>query len=94
MRANRAEELAQIDPNPDRVQAGTLQIKLCRDYENAVKTQEPATTAAAQGLVNAINAGGRGRSAGATADNAKLRIWDDEAAGGGSGAFDVRLAGR
>ena len=39
------------------VEGGKLIIKLCREYENAVKTQEPATAVAAQGLVDAINSG-------------------------------------
>ncbi len=39
------------------MKAGKVAIKFCREYENIVKTQEPATTAAAQGLVQAINSG-------------------------------------
>ncbi len=81
MRVNRAEELTQIDPNPDRRQAGALQIKLCRDYEAAVKIQEPATAAAAQALVDAINSGDVDAAMAVFIDDPKFQFWKDRAAG-------------
>lgn len=83
MQANRAAELRQIDPEPDRKQAGALQIKLCRDYENAVKTQGPATDAAAQSLVDAINYGDSNAALAffMEADDVSFRVLNDEAQG-------------
>jgi ketosteroid isomerase-like protein len=81
MRVNRAEELTQIDPNPDRRQAGALQIKLCRDYEAAVKIQEPATASAAQDLVNAINSNDIDAALVLLTDDAKFQMLNDNAEG-------------
>lgn len=81
MRVNRAEELTQIDPNPDRRQAGALQIKLCRDYEAAVKIQEPATAAAAQGLVEALNSGDTDAALAVLTGDARFGMLNDKAEG-------------
>ena len=83
MDANRAAELYQIDPDPDRKQAGALQIKLCRDYENAVKTQAPATAAAAQGLMEALNSGDTDAALAffTEADDVSFKVLSDEAEG-------------
>lgn len=97
MRVNRAEELTQIDPNPDRRQAGALQIKLCRDYEAAVKIQEPATAAAAQGLVNAINSSDTDAALAlfTQSDETKFRVMSNEALGADQmGAMFDYLAGK
>ena len=83
MRANYPEALIKVDAIQDENprEAGALQIKLCRDYETAVKTQEPATAAAAQGLVDSINAGDADAALALLTDDAKFRVWNDEAVG-------------
>ena len=50
----RPEEYARFQEGT--VEGGKLIVKLCREYENAVKIQEPATAAAAQALVDAPTA--------------------------------------
>jgi CubicO group peptidase (beta-lactamase class C family) len=97
MRVNRTEELARINPDPDRKQAGELQIKLCRDYETATKTQEPATAAAAQALVNALNSGDTDAALAlfTQSDETKFRVMSNEVIGADQmGAMFTWLAGK
>jgi hypothetical protein len=61
--------------------AAQVAIKLCRDYENVVKTQEPATAAAAQGLVDAINKGDGDAALALLPNEAKFQMLNDKAEG-------------
>jgi ketosteroid isomerase-like protein len=79
MRVFRPEEYARFQEGT--VEGGKLIVKLCREYENAVKTQGPATTAAAQGLVNAINSGNADAALAFLTDDAKFAMLNDKAAG-------------
>lgn len=80
-RVFRPDEYAQYTQNEGTTEAGKLAIKLCREYEKAVKTQEPATAAAAQGLVNALNSGDVDAAVALLPDEAKFRMLNDEAVG-------------
>jgi hypothetical protein len=76
-------------------EGGAIAIKLCREYETAVKTQEPATAAAAQGLVDAINSGDVDAALALLPDEAKFRMLNDEAVGADQlGAMFDWLAGK
>ncbi len=79
MRVFRPEEYARFQEGT--VEGGKLIIKLCREYKNAVKTQGPATAAAAQSLVNAINSGNADAALALLTDDAKFGMLNDKAAG-------------
>jgi ketosteroid isomerase-like protein len=78
-RVFRPEEMAKIVEGTQ--EGGAIAIKLCREYETAVKTQEPATAAAAQGLVDAINSGDADAALALLPNNAKFQMLNDKAAG-------------
>ncbi len=79
MRAFRREEYARFQEGT--VEGGKLIVKLCREYENAVKIQEPATAAAAQALVYALNSGDADAAMALLTDDARFRLLNEEAAG-------------
>ncbi len=78
-RAFRLEEMAKIVEGTQ--EGGAIAIKLCREYENIVKTQEPATAAAAQSLVDAINSGDADAALALLTDEAKFGMLNDKAEG-------------
>jgi hypothetical protein len=78
-RVFRLEEMAKIVEGTQ--EGGAMAIKLCREYETTVKTQEPATAAAAQGLVDAINSGDADAALALLPNEAKFQMLNDKAAG-------------
>jgi len=82
-RVFRPEEYAYYTKNEGTYEAAQVAIKLCREYENVVKTQEPATAAAAQGLVEAINAGDADAALAlfTESDETKFRVMSNEVVG-------------
>jgi CubicO group peptidase (beta-lactamase class C family) len=82
-RVFRPEEYTQYTQNEGTTEAGKLAVKLCREYESIVKTQEPATAAAAQGLVDAINSGDTNAALAlfTQSDETKFRMMSDEVVG-------------
>ncbi len=95
MRVFRPEEYARFQEGT--VEGGKLIVKLCREYENAVKTQEPATAVAAQGLVDAINSGDADAALAlfTQSDETKFRVMSNEALGADQmGAMFDYLAGK
>lgn len=77
--AFRAEESAKIEEGT--IEWGALANKLCQEYATAVETQGPATTAAAQSLVDAINNGDVDAALALFTDDPKVQIWNDKVAG-------------
>ena len=80
-RVFRPEDYAFLSKNEGTYDAAKVAIKLCRDYENVVKTQEPATAAAAQSLVNALNNGDGDAALALLPNEAKFQMLNDKAAG-------------
>lgn len=80
-RAFRPEEMAKIVEGTQ--EGGAIAIKLCREYETTVKTQEPTTAAAAQDLVDAINSGDTNAALAlfVDADTVSFKVLSDEAKG-------------
>jgi hypothetical protein len=80
-RVFRPEEYAYYTKNEGTYEAAKVAIKLCREYEEIVRTQEPATAVAAQGLVEAINSGDADAAVALLNPDAKFQIWNDKAEG-------------
>lgn len=96
-RVFRPEDYAFYTKNEGTYDAAKTAIKLCRDYENVVKIQEPATAAAAQGLVNAINSSDTDAALAlfTQSDETKFRVMSNEALGADQmGAMFDWLAGK
>lgn len=62
-------------------EGGAVQIGICRDYQNAMKTQPAATEASARAWVDAINNGDVDAALAAFTDDPKFQFWKDQAMG-------------
>ncbi len=62
-------------------EAGAIRIAICRDYANAVKTQAPATEAAAHAWMEAINSGDLDAALARLTDDASFLFWNDRTTG-------------
>lgn len=78
MQAYRAEELAKRDWSRE---YGPTMVRLCQEWETAMKTQPAATEAAAGALVDAINNGDVDAALAVFTDNPNFRLYDDKAVG-------------
>ncbi len=78
MQANRAEELAKLDWSRE---YGPTMVRLCQEWETAMKTQPAATEASARAWIDAINNGDVDAALAVVTDNPKFRFWKDQAVG-------------
>lgn len=77
----RPEESAKARATEFTKEGAPVRIKLCRDYANAVKTQAPATEAAAHAWVAALNSGDVDAALALFREKAMFKFWNDTSQG-------------